>query len=135
MSELKEQSIVVNWARQQGIKVSAIAQSTYTPYWGQINKNKKSGVEKGAPDLLLVIPKHLRLSNKAKTIFIEMKKEKGGVTSKEQKAWVEALNDSDGVEARVCHGAEQAITYLQSLIEIQPPVLEGEGLENLIHNL
>ena len=85
----------------QGVDLmySHIAQSTYTTSWKQKSKNKAMGVMPGVPDYIIIINQ--------KTIFIEMKREKGGQVSKYQVNWIENLNTS-GVSAYVCRGFEEA---------------------------
>lgn len=63
---------------------------------------KREGVSKGFPDLFLPVP-----SNGYHGLFIEMKRQKGGAVSKEQKAWIEYLN-SAGYQAVVCKGFLEA---------------------------
>lgn len=63
---------------------------------------KKEGVSKGFPDMFLPVP-----NSKFHGLFIEMKRQKGGTLSKEQKAWLEYLN-SAGYQAVVCKGFLEA---------------------------
>lgn len=63
---------------------------------------KQEGVSKGFPDLFLPVP-----NCKFHGLFIEMKRQKGGTLSKEQKAWIEYLN-SVGYQAVVCKGFLEA---------------------------
>ena len=63
---------------------------------------KQEGVSKGFPDLFLPVP-----NSKSHGLFIEMKRQKGGTVSKEQKAWLEYLN-SVGYQAVVCKGFLEA---------------------------
>ena len=63
---------------------------------------KQEGVSKGFPDLFLPVP-----NSKFHGLFIEMKRQKGGTISKEQKAWFEYLN-SVGYQAVVCKGFLEA---------------------------
>jgi len=133
--ELKEQAKVVRWCREKGLKICATAQSTFTTSWKTINNNKMSGVVRGLPDLIIIIPPELRNDNHGQLIFIEMKKVKGGVVSKEQKQWLADLDDCRGVISTVCHGAKEAKSFLSPLIEIVPVIPTGKELENLIHNM
>ena len=120
-SELREQRDVVNWCEERQIKVGATAQSTFTNSWKALAQNRMAGVKKGIPDLIIVIPPMYRKNGKWKTVFIEMKREKGGVASKEQKEWIAALDGSEGVSAKICHGAIAAMQYLESFLELEPP--------------
>ena len=86
---------------------SHIPNSTFTRSWPVKARNKRLGVHAGVPDYVIVMPN--------KTIFIEMKRDKGGVVSKPQKEWIEALNNGC-TEAYVCKGAEQAIDLIQGIL-------------------
>ena len=133
--ELKEQAKFVRWARKQAILISSINQSTYTTSWKAISDNNTAGTIKGVPDLIMVIPKERRNNNMPKTILIEMKKLKGGVVSKEQKIWITALDSSDGVSAKICHGSEEAIAFTDQFLEKELPQPSDEDLQDFINNL
>lgn len=80
-SEETEQTIFVNWFRDNYPECIIFA----IPNGGSRNLKeavnlKKSGVLKGTPDLCILLLN--------KIIFIEMKKRKGGVVSKEQKDFI-----------------------------------------------
>lgn len=89
---------------------SHIPSSTYTESWSQKNKNKAMGVRPGVPDMLIVTPDRV--------LFLELKKEKGGVVSIYQKEWIEAINyiakgtayaqGISQVVAKVAHGWDEA---------------------------
>ena len=99
-----EQEVVVDWLEVNNMKFSMIPNATFTPSWSQKHKNRKLGLRPGLPDLLICCRLGL--------VFIEMKRRKGGTVSKEQRAWIERLNEYDGVEARVCRGSEEAIQFI-----------------------
>ena len=114
--EIDEQAAVVRWLDARGIKLfSATAQSTFTG-WSGINKNKKSGVRRGMPDLIICLPSDQTKSNRDILVFIEMKRLKGGRTSPEQRAWIEFINRS-GNYGFVAKGAQVAIDFLKSLLK------------------
>ena len=131
ISELKAQRKVVDWCLERKIRVSATAQNTYTKSWKAINQNIMAGVARGVPDLIIVIPPEYRLNGEHKTVFVEMKKEKGGVVNPEQKEWIHDLDNSTGVSASVCRGHSQAIEYLETFLEKEPP-LDTSFIDNLI---
>ena len=133
--ELLHQGKVVMWCRDNGIMIGALAQSTWTESWSVIQKNKKAGVVRGLPDLMIIIPSKYRKNGMNKTVMLEMKRLKGGVVSEYQKKWIDALNKSEGIVANVCRGHEEAIEWIKSFLEVKPKLPEGEELENLIHNL
>ena len=103
--ETNEQQTVVQYLELKGLKFSAIPNSTYTKSIKQKIKNRDEGLRSGLPDLLIVLPKKL--------LFIEMKREKGGVVSKFQQEWIDALNNiNNSVEAVVCRGCDEAINKI-----------------------
>lgn len=108
-SEEMEQATFVQWLELKGIPFSAIPNSTYTTSWSQKNKNTRTGLRPGLPDLLLVLP-HSCL------IFIEMKKQKRGVVSAAQKQWIETLNTVPNVQAYIAKGADEAIAVVERLM-------------------
>lgn len=118
--EHNEQSRVVTWCKENGLRVGSIPNSINTPYWGEVAKQKVAGLCKGMPDLIVGIPPKKRLDGKGKLLFIEMKKVTGGKTSPEQRDWLTFLNDCDGVTAYVCAGAEVAKATISKWIEIWP---------------
>lgn len=69
------------------------------------------GLRSGVPDMMLPIPK-----NGFHGLFIELKRQKGGVLSKTQKDWHEYLNAACYL-AVVCHGAEEAKTAINSYLK------------------
>lgn len=80
-----------------------IPNETFTKSWNVKRKNKLMGVRKGFPDYVVITDKEI--------VFIEMKRKKGGVTSPEQKEWIEAFR-SLGLRAEVCKGFEEAKLFL-----------------------
>jgi hypothetical protein len=95
--------------KQQGkvIVFSHTANETYTKSWKQKARNKRMGVRSGVPDYIIVTKKH--------TIFLEMKRTKGGVVSATQKEWVKAIQDT-GVACEVCRGFDEAKEFLDSYL-------------------
>ncbi len=85
--------------------------------------------------MLLVIPAKYRKNGQGKTLLIEMKKEKGGRVSKEQKEWLKALDSSEGVSSTVCRGEVEAIDYIKGFMQLTPPQLSDNEVEDIIHNL
>lgn len=68
---------------------------------------KRAGVSKGFPDYLIFSPS-------GHCIAIELKRAKGGRATKEQKNWLTVLSEY-GFSCAICHGAEEAIDFLQGL--------------------
>lgn len=122
MTEDQEQQIVVEYLETIGALFSATAQSTYTKSWNQKAKNRRVGVRKGVPDLIVILPGYITINGKTITLFIEMKKSKGkrggangSVLSDEQAVWIWQLRES-GIPAYVCYGAEDAIRQINKYI-------------------
>lgn len=67
---------------------------------------KQQGTTKGFPDYVII--------KDGKLIAIELKRVRGSVVSPEQREWLEALA-STGAEAAICHGAAEAIEFIESL--------------------
>lgn len=74
-------------------------------------KLKAEGVKKGVPDLCLPIPRGVYHG-----LFIELKRQKGGVISPEQKAWIAALR-GQGYRAEVCKGATEAWDVIREYVQ------------------
>lgn len=90
---------------------TAIPNSTYTKSWMQKIKNTKSGVRAGHPDLLIVFPSTI--------LYLELKKEKGGVVSPYQKEWISVLQNRPGVIAKIANGFDSAKNIIDSIIRSQ----------------
>lgn len=114
-----EQSALVDWLEAQGLLFSSAAQSTYTTSWNQKRLNHATGLRKGVPDMLIVIPPERSVDGTGRVIFCEMKRVKGGVVSPDQKKWIAALNAVGGtVDAFVAHGADEAIEEIARVIGV-----------------
>ena len=72
-------------------------------------KQKRLGVKKGVPDNFI-----FDVIDSYKGIAIELKRKKGGRVSKEQKEWLDKL-ENRGWLTRVCKGADEAIDWLEEL--------------------
>ena len=72
---------------------------------------KKEGLRAGVPDLFLPVAR-----KGYHGLFIEMKRLKGSVTSKEQKSWHEYLN-GQGYLCVVCKGAQSAIDIIDDYMK------------------
>lgn len=105
-----EQIEFVQWLELQGIKFTAIPNSTYTKSWKQKMRNKLLGLRPGLLDIFLVIRRDQSITGRGFALFIEMKRRKGGRLSEDQKAWIAAINGLDelAIAAYEAKGAEQA---------------------------
>ena len=106
-NELKVQIAVVNWLRINfpEILYCASADGIRTSL-SVAKKMKASGYVKGFPDLGIFHP-----TMKHHGMFIELKADKKGYASKEQKEWIEMLNRR-GYYAVVCKGFDAAIEQI-----------------------
>lgn len=106
-SEANQQEIVVKYLRlaYPSVLYCASAGGMRTSYLQAI-KMKRTGYVKGFPDLFIYEP-----NQDYKGLAIEMKKEKGGVASPEQKWWQEQLRNR-GYASYICRGNEEAIKVI-----------------------
>lgn len=116
--ELHEQSRFVQWCKANGLEPYAVPLSTYTSSWSAINDNKMAGVRRGIPDIILFIPAGKSIIGRTHLIFIEMKKEKGGYATKEQKEFLDMVSMIGGsVHGAVCNGYNEAVDFVRPLIK------------------
>lgn len=74
---------------------------------------KAIGQSKGFPDYLL-FPLTKNFDQRI-PVAIEMKRRKGGTISAAQEWWIERLGEA-GFHCAVCHGAAEAIKFVESLL-------------------
>lgn len=106
-SEDYEQMMLVQWVRRThpDLWIYAIPNGGYRSK-AAAARMKATGVSAGVPDLC--IPS-LR-------VYIEMKRTKGGSTSKDQKKWIEHLRQY-GYTVAVCKGCEEAKEFIINCLE------------------
>lgn len=68
---------------------------------------KAQGHYSGIPDVAVLL-------GNGKMCFVELKRQKGGVVSEEQKKWINYLNNN-GYPSKVCKGCKEAIEFVESL--------------------
>ena len=71
---------------------------------------KAQGVKSGVPDMCLPVSR-----GGYHGLYIELKRQKGGVVSETQKSWLTALAEQ-GYKAVVCKGAEEAIRTIKEYL-------------------
>ena len=121
--ERQEQSAFVDWLEAQGLLFSATAQSTYTTSWNQKRLNHVTGLRKGVPDMLVLIPKDKSKDGEGQCLFIELKRAKRSLStvSDDQQAWHDAINELGvlNIQCYICYGSAEAIKtvshYLKSV--------------------
>lgn len=99
------------WLELAGLRFTAVPNNTYSPYMNQKMKNRRLGLRRGFPDLVVLVPPSMPKDGHGHLLGIEMKRIRDSKTSPDQAARIKALNglQSPDVEALVCKGAEQAI--------------------------
>ena len=114
-----EQIAFVEWLDLQDLKYTAIPNNTYTKSWNQKLKNKRMGLHPGLSDLLVLVSPEKSKDGAGYALFVEMKRVKGGVQSKSQKAWETALNGlrTPYVQYYLCHGADEAIKVVSHYLK------------------
>ena len=71
---------------------------------------KAQGVKSGVPDMCLPVAR-----GGYHGLYIELKRQKGGVVSETQKSWITALAEQ-GYKAVVCRGADEAIRTIKEYL-------------------
>ena len=116
-SEKGEQACVVHWLRLK--RLPFIAHMTGIPLHGDyalINALKQAGcLQAGIPDIQIPLP-----SGPYHSLWIELKKEKGGKVSPEQQAWLSML-ERHGHKAVIASGAGQAIEAITQYLKDGSP--------------
>lgn len=75
---------------------------------------KREGTSAGFPDYVILVPPERTMDGVGRTLYVELKRKRGGTVSPQQREWLSALNSlrSDGIDAVVAHGADEAIEYV-----------------------
>jgi len=117
-TEYEEQQDLVYYLELRGLKFTAIPNSTYTKSIKQKQKNYKSGLRAGFPDIIVLIPKEKSKDKQGYMLCIELKRVKGGQLSEHQKEWIEAINSLEipNVQSMCIKGAKAAIEYVEELL-------------------
>lgn len=108
--EETEQAQFVLWLERQGLKFTAIPNSTYTKSWSQKRKNYNTGLRAGFPDMVVLIPPTASRDGLGYFLCIEMKRLAGSSTSQDQKDWLANINSLGclQVQSYICKGYEEA---------------------------
>ena len=102
--ERDEQIAVVQFLRVKKIPFYAVPNGG-SRHMIEAARMKQEGVSSGVPDLVIFLP--------TKSLYIEMKRKKGGRVSPTQKQWIETINQYPYAHAVVCHGATEAINTIK----------------------
>ena len=112
-TEHAEQCAVIEWCNLHAIAKHIFAipnGSNKSP--AAAAKFKREGLRSGIPDLFLPVPRGVFCG-----LFLEMKRTKGSVTSKEQFIWLEYLNER-GYKTEICKGADEAIATIKEYLTV-----------------
>ena len=110
--EAEEQEALFEWAAYQLGTMPELELMHHIPNGGSRNKIeaarlKAQGVKSGVPDIFLPVAR-----KGFHGLYIELKRQKGGVVSESQSKWLGALMEQ-GYMTDVCYGAEQAIKVIK----------------------
>ena len=116
--EKDEQIAFIDFCKAKGIDVVSTQNGFKMPKgnfnWAAYsNSLKRMGMSKGFPDLIVLA------RNKSQThevLFIEMKRQKGGVLHDEQKEWITKL-DEGGYCVGVAKGCQSAVKILEKYLD------------------
>jgi len=129
--EKKEQSKLVQWTREQGFMVWVTANGQFLNTWSAINARGHMG--KGLSDLVIILPAKYSNTGGSILFFLEMKRIKGGRTSKQQHEFILLANSVKGsIHAHVAHGFIEAKAYLEQFLKEPEPI---EDLDQFIKDL
>ena len=111
MSESRLQSEVVKYIgyKYPKVKYCASLGGQYQPFQSQRNRARSTGYVKGFPDLFIYEPR-----KKFHGLALEIKTIKGRAT-KEQKEWIEALNER-GYKAEIVKGLPNILKLIDSYL-------------------
>ena len=115
-SESTEQMTLIDWCNINTCIYPELELIYHIPNEGkrsnyQGKKLKREGLKKGVPDLCLPVPR-----KNYHGLYIEMKYGNGR-TSKEQREWINKLNEQ-GYKAVVCNGFEEAKETIEKYIKL-----------------
>lgn len=116
-TEHQEQAAVIQWAALLLNKCPLLAMLYAIPNAAKRSMAlaammKAEGMKSGVPDLCLPVSQ-----NDFHGLYIEMKRKKGGVVSKEQSWWKDNLIEQ-GYRAVICKGADEAIAEIKNYMGI-----------------
>lgn len=116
-TEHQEQVAVMEWARLQEKNINELSLLYAVPNGGDRHpavaaKLRAEGVKPGVPDLHLPVPRGAYHS-----LYIEMKRVKGGTVTAEQRAWHKNLR-LQGHLVEVCRGADEAILTIRRYLDL-----------------
>ncbi len=120
-TEDQEQAKLVAWLRKFDILFFAVPNGGYRNTL-EAFKLKRTGVQSGVPDIMIPVAR-----KGFHGLFIEMKRQKGGVLSQHQKHWLSNLIFQKYC-AKVANGADVAIALVTEYLEMgTDKIVENNG--------
>lgn len=115
-SEGEEQATLFSWAQMQSRRRPELKLLFHIPNGGSRNKIeaahlKAQGVKAGVPDLFLPVARGVWYG-----LFIELKRQKGGRVSDQQRRWIEAL-ERQGYRAEIACGWREAAAIITDYLD------------------
>lgn len=115
-SEGEEQATLFSWAQMQSRRRPELKLLFHIPNGGSRNKIeaarlKAQGVKPGVPDLFLPVARGVWFG-----LFIELKRQKGGRVSDQQRRWIEEL-ERQGYRAEIACGWREAAAIISDYLE------------------
>lgn len=116
-TEYEEQCLLFKWIRENEESYPALKYANASLSGIRLSihlatKAKRSGMVRGFPDIFLPLR-----NSQYNGLFIELKRLKGGVVSKEQKDFIAFLNKQKYL-AVVCRGHKEAIEVIKTYLEL-----------------
>lgn len=115
-TEFEECRTLVHYLTLKNVLFTHIHNEMYTKSWKQKKKAHDLGVSSGFPDYFIFVPKEKSKTNKAECLFLEMKRTKGGVVSKNQKEWLDMLATHKEIHVAVCKGFDEAKQFCDEFL-------------------
>ena len=117
-TEEQEQAYIFQWAEIMAFQVPELELLHHIPNGGMRSKAeavrfKRTGVKAGVPDLCLPVAR-----KGYHGLYIELKRQKGGKLSEDQKKWLDDLF-AQGYLAVRCDGADEAIGILSNYLGVK----------------
>lgn len=111
-----EQTCLFRWAGMASGKYPELASMYHIPNGGSRNKAeaarlKMQGVRAGVPDVCLPVAR-----GGYHGLYIELKRQRGGIVSDVQKQWLEALRKA-GYCAEICRGWDEAREVIETYMK------------------
>ena len=116
-TEAEKQKMLFEWIAWAKAKYPELALCFHIPNGGsrdlrEAHNLRMQGVRAGVPDMCLPVPR-----GGFAALYIELKRQKGGRVSDEQRGWIEALNRA-GNRAVVCRGFDEARTEIENYLNM-----------------